>query len=206
LFLSLSLSRCALGLGDGAGLWLKRRGPSAATLFIATTARCARKNRPVCSEFRVGCCGQRHGCTRSGVHGGHGPQQKTDPFDLEEFSSGYGGGGRGLPALVTRKRGRTFHQAQGQRRSWRTGEVCSCRSIFAGKKKTGWRLGPTCQLLRKKERKRRRRDGPRAWSLTKGALAGRDGYLGRLEIWVQGAGDLLSFFYFFSILFSSFFL
>jgi hypothetical protein len=57
-----------------------------------------------------------------------------------------------------------------------------------------------------KKRKRRRRDGPRAWSLTKGALAGRDGYLGRLEIWVQGAGELLSFFYFFSILFSSFFL
>jgi hypothetical protein len=140
------------------------------------------------------------------VRGGHGPQQKTDPFDLEEFSCGYGGGGRGLPALVTRKRGRSFHQAQGQRRSWRTGEVCSYRAIFAGKKKTGWRLGPTCQLLRKKERKRRRRDGPRAWSLTKGALAGRDGYLGRLEIWVQGAGELLSFFYFFSILFSSFFL
>jgi hypothetical protein len=75
------------------------------------------------------------------------------------------------------------------------GEVCSCRAIFAGKKKTEWRLGPTCQLLRKK-RERRRRDGPRAWSLTKGALAGRDGYLGRLEIWVQGAGELLSFFLF----------
>ena len=29
------------------------------------------------------------------VRGGHGPQQKTDPFDLEEFSCGYGGGGRG---------------------------------------------------------------------------------------------------------------
>jgi hypothetical protein len=48
------------------------------------------------------------------VHGGHGPQQKTDPFDLEEFSCGYGGGGRGLPARVTRKRGRSFHQARGR--------------------------------------------------------------------------------------------
>jgi hypothetical protein len=65
---SLSLSVRTVA-GDGAGLWSKRKEPSMAALFIATTARCIHKNRPGCLEFRIGSCGQLHGCARSGGAG-----------------------------------------------------------------------------------------------------------------------------------------
>jgi hypothetical protein len=63
-------------VGDDTRLWLKQKGTSATTLFIATTVRWARKIRPGCLEFCIGSYGQRHGraevefALTSGSHAG----------------------------------------------------------------------------------------------------------------------------------------